>query len=102
MQFGQLPFFIQFLKVAGLFDAYIADCPRTYASPSAPSKRDVLGTVLLSVLAGQKRYAHITALRAGDVLSKLVGLSRVLSEDAVCRGSHLIAAAALKMALDKD
>ena len=37
--FGQLPFFIDFLKAAGLFDAFVADCPR-YPSPSAPRKRD--------------------------------------------------------------
>ena len=24
---GQLPFFIEFLKVSGLFDAWVADCP---------------------------------------------------------------------------
>jgi hypothetical protein len=36
---GQLPFFIDFLKAAGLFDAFVADCPR-YPSPSAPRKRD--------------------------------------------------------------
>jgi hypothetical protein len=24
---GQLPFFIDFLKTAGLFDAFVADCP---------------------------------------------------------------------------
>jgi hypothetical protein len=90
--FGQLPFFIQFLKVSGLFDAYVADCPLTYTSPNAPNKRDVLGTVLLSVLAGHKRYAHITALRADKVLSELIGMSRVLSEDAVRRGMQAIAA----------
>jgi Transposase DDE domain group 1 len=89
--FGQLPFFIQFLKVSGLFDAYVADCPLTYTSPNAPSKRDVLGTVLLSVLAGHKRYAHITALRADNVLCELIGMSRVLSEDAVRRALHAIA-----------
>ena len=89
--FGQLPFFIQFLKVSGLFDAYVADCPLSYRSPNAPSKRDVLGTVLLSVLAGHKRYAHITALRADNVLCELIGMSRVLREDAVRRALHAIA-----------
>jgi hypothetical protein len=32
-------------------------------SPNAPRKRDLLGTVRLSMLAGHRRYAHITALR---------------------------------------
>jgi len=29
---GQLPFFIDFLKAAGLFDAFVADCPLRYTS----------------------------------------------------------------------
>ena len=28
--YGQLPFFIEYLKVAGLFDALVADCPLAY------------------------------------------------------------------------
>src|SRR5664279_4852288 len=28
--YGQLPFFIEYLKVAGLFGALVADCPLTY------------------------------------------------------------------------
>ena len=60
---GHLAFFAEYLKVCGRFDALVADCPLVYTSPNAPSKRDVLGTVLLSVLAGQSRYAHITVLR---------------------------------------
>ncbi len=57
--FGQLPFFIDYLKQAGLFDAWVADCPLSLTSPNAPKKRDLLGTVLLSVLAGHRRYAHL-------------------------------------------
>ena len=64
---GHLVFFAEYLKVSGRFDALVADCPLHYTSPNAPSKRDVLGTVLLSALAGQWRYAHITALRGDGV-----------------------------------
>jgi len=39
--------------------------PLYLTNPNAPSKRDILGTVLLSVLAGHYRYAHITTLRCG-------------------------------------
>ena len=46
---GQLPFFIEFVKQGSLFDSCVADCPLHYRSPNAPNKRDVLGTVLLSV-----------------------------------------------------
>jgi hypothetical protein len=50
-----------------------------------PSKRDLLGTVLLSVLAGHYRYAHITALRYDPVNPPMLGMSKVVSEDAVPR-----------------
>jgi Transposase DDE domain group 1 len=87
---GQLPFFIDFLKTSGLFDAFVADCPLRYASPNAPGKRDVLGTAMLSMLAGHKRYAHIAALRCDGVLPELLGMKKVVSEDAVRRAFKAI------------
>jgi hypothetical protein len=83
---GQLPFFIEFLKQAGLFDSWVAGCPLHYTSPNAPTVRDLLGTVFLSILSGHRRYAHITALRGDTVSPHLLGMRRVLSEDAVRRG----------------
>jgi hypothetical protein len=83
---GQMAFFIAFLKSAGLFDNLVAACPLHYTSPNAPSRRDVVGTALLSALSGHRRYAHITALRADTVNPPLLGMSRVLSEDAIPRG----------------
>ena len=77
---GQLPFFIEYLKQGGLFDGWVADCPLSLTSPNAPRKRDLLGTVLLSVLAGHRRYAHITALRGDPVNPPLLGMRKVLSE----------------------
>ena len=82
---GQASFFIEFLKVAGVFDALVADCPLVRTSPNAPSNRDVIGTIVLSVLAGHRRYAHVTTLRADGVLPELLGIDRILSEDAVRR-----------------
>src|SRR5271170_6954910 len=76
----------QYLKQGGLFDGFVADCPLHYTSPNAPTKRDVLGTVLLSVLAGHWRYAHMTALRCDPVNPPLLGMNEVVSEDAVRRG----------------
>jgi len=87
---GQLPFFIDFLKTAGLFDAFVADGPLRYVSPNAPSKRDVLGTAMLSMLAGHKRYAHIAALRCDAVLPELLGMKKIVSEDAVRRAFKAI------------
>ena len=83
---GQLPFFVDFLKTAGLFDALIADCPLAYTSPNAPGARELFGTAILSILSGHKRYAHIAALRGDMVLPELLGMKKVVSEDAVRRG----------------
>src|SRR5260370_39296858 len=52
---GLMPFFIEFLKTSGRFDTWVEECPLQYKSPNAPHKRDVLGTILLSVLAGHWR-----------------------------------------------
>lgn len=82
---GQVAYFIEFLKVSGRFDGAVADCPLEYTSPNAPEVRDVIGTWVLSVLAGHKRYAHITALRCDHVLPELMGMSRIVSEDSVRR-----------------
>src|SRR5664279_956342 len=60
---GLMPFFIEFLKTSGLFDKWVADCPLRYTSANAPGKRDVLGTILLSVLAGHWWYAHMNSIR---------------------------------------
>jgi len=83
---GQLAFFIEYLKQAGLFEGFVAGCPLHLVSPNAPSKRDVLGTMVLSVLSGHWRYAHITALRGDGVNAPLLGMRKVVSEDAVRRG----------------
>jgi Transposase DDE domain group 1 len=83
--FGQMAFFVEFLKTAGLWDAFVKDCPLRWESHNAPGKADVLGTILLSVLAGHRRYAHMTALRFDGVNPQLLGMSKVCSEDSVRR-----------------
>ncbi len=82
---GQLVFFADFLKTTELFDPWIEQCPVTYTSPNAPSKRDVLGSIFLSVLAGHNRYAHVTALRGDGVSPSLLGMDKIVSEDSARR-----------------
>lgn len=82
---GQLPFFIEFLKASGLYEAFIADCPLSYTSPNAPNVRDILGTIILSILAGHKRYAHITTIRSDQVNPEFLGMEGVVSEDSIRR-----------------
>ena len=82
---GQLPFFINFLKTGNLFDPWVRDCPLPYTSPNAPGKREVNGTLLLSILSGHRRYAHITSIRQDRVNPELLGMKKVISEDAARR-----------------
>ena len=83
---GLMPFFIEFLKTSGLFDNWVEGCPLHYTSGNAPEVRDVLGTLVLSVLAGHWRYAHINAIRADGINPELLGMTGVASEDSVRRG----------------
>ena len=99
---GQLPFFIEYLKPGGLFDAWVAGCPLSLTSPNAPSKRDILGTVMVSVLAGHRRYAPITTLRCDPVNPPLLGMNRVVSEDAVRRALSKIEAEAGRVWLQEQ
>ena len=66
---GQLPFFIQYLKLGNRFEPWVEDCPLVYTSHNAPTKTDVLGTLLLSVLSGHTRYSHIL------IFPKVIALS---------------------------
>lgn len=69
------------------------DCPLTYTSPNAPTKQDVLGTWLLSILAGHKRYANVSALRGDTVSAQVLGMNKIISEDALRRALTHISAA---------
>jgi hypothetical protein len=61
---GQLPFFIDFLRVSGVFDAWVKDCPLHYVSNNASDKRAVLATPLVdpgrspSLAVHARRCAH--------------------------------------------
>ena len=91
---GQLPFFIQYLKLGHLFEPWVDDCPLTYASNNAPKKVDVLGSFLLSILAGHNRYAHMTSLLSDRVNAKLLGMNKVVSDDSARRALKKIDEAA--------
>ncbi len=87
---GQLAFFAEFLEVSGLFEHWVEGCPMDYTSPNAPQVRDVLGTWLLSILDGQRRYAHVTALRGDAVAPKILGMRRIISDEGLRRAlAHL-------------
>jgi len=99
---GPLAYFIEFLKVSGLWQNFVEACPLTYSSPNAPSKEEILGTILFSVLSGQRRYAHITALRNDMLLPQWLGIGKLRSEDSVRRAFEKQDEAALTLWIDRQ
>lgn len=87
---GQLAYFIEFLTLTGLWERWKAGCPLNYLSNNASSKDDVLGTWMLSILSGHWRYAHVSAIRGDGVNPGLLGMSKVISEDALRRALKAI------------
>jgi len=87
---GQLAFFAEFLDVCGLFERWVENCPMAYTSPNAPEVRDVLGTWLLAILDGQRRYAHVTGLRGDAVAPQILGMTAIISDESLRRAlAHL-------------
>ena len=82
---GQLPFFIQYLKLGGLFAPWVSSCPLRYQSNNAPKKINVLGSFLLSILSGHHRYAHIASLMGDHVNTQMLGMTKVVSDDSARR-----------------
>jgi hypothetical protein len=80
---GQLIFFFQFLHAGGRWEEFLRECPLHYTGNRGSGALNVMGTVLLSVLAGHWRYAHINALRGDGINPRLLGMDGVVSEDAV-------------------
>ena len=88
---GQLVFFAEFLATAGVFERWVQECPLRFTSPNAPAPRDVLGTLMLGILAGGRRYAHIGAVRGDAVAAQALGMNKVVSEDSVRRALKTVA-----------
>lgn len=87
---GQLAFFAEFLEVSGLFARWVEGCPMGYTSPNAPAVVDVLGTWLLSILDGQRRYAHVAGLRGDEVAPQILGMNKIVSDESLRRAlAHL-------------
>lgn len=80
---GQLIFFFQFLNAGGRWQQLLKGCPLFYTGNRGSGAHNVLGTVLLSVLNGHWRYAHINAVRGDGINPPLLGMERTVSEDAV-------------------
>jgi len=100
--FGQLAFFAEFLEVSGLFERWVESCPLSYTSPNAPDRRDVLGTWLLSILDGQRRYAHVTGLRGDSVAPQILGMEQIISDESLRRALRHLAPCLKKSGSDEE
>ncbi|SDZ09621.1 transposase [Nitrosomonas sp. Nm33] len=88
---GQLAFFAEFLEVTGLFSRWADGCSLTYTSPNVPKVVDILGTWLLSILDGQRRYAHIAGLRGDEVAPEIPGMGKIVSDESLRRALSALA-----------
>ena len=80
---GQLMFFFQFLEAGARWSELLADCPLSYSGNRGSGKLNVMGTVMLSILCGHWRYAHINSVRGDRVHAALLGMDKIVSEDVV-------------------
>lgn len=99
--YGPLTYFVEFLKVSGVWERFVEECPLQYTSRNAPTKNEILGTILFSVLSGHRRYAHITAIRGDEVLPQLLGIEQFRSEDSVRRAFEKQDEEALTLWMDR-
>lgn len=83
---GYLPHFVQFLHESGQLENLINTCPIEYSSNNAPEVKDVIGTIVLSILSGHKRYSHVSCLYGDDVSAEVLGINKIVSHDSVQRG----------------
>ena len=83
---GQLIFFFQFLHAGGRWEEFLRECPLTYTGNRGSGAPKVMGTLLLSVLCGHRRYAHINGVRGDGINPGLLGIGGTVSEDAVRLG----------------
>ena len=64
---GQLIFFFQFSKAGGRWEQLKEHCPLSYSGNRGSGAHNVIGTILLSVLSGHWRYAHINSVRGDSI-----------------------------------
>ena len=91
---GQLVFFFQFLQAGGRWLEFLRECPLHDVGNRGSGADHIMGTVLLSVLSGHWRYAHINGVRGDGINPGLLGLRGTVSEDAVRLAMYRIEEAA--------
>ncbi|HKW32838.1 MAG TPA: hypothetical protein VJN92_07520 [Candidatus Acidoferrum sp.] len=81
--FGGLVVFFEFLRRFGYCEGVRQHLPFSLTSPNAIDPVETFTAFLLSVLAGARRFAHTSLLRADAALHALLGISRFPIDDKV-------------------
>ena len=79
--FGGLVVFFEFLRQIGYREAVSQHLPFRLTSPNAIDPVETFTAFLLSVVAGARRFAHTSLLRADVALHALLGISRFPVDD---------------------
>ena len=81
--FGGLVVFFEFLRQVGYREAVSKYLPFHLTSPNAIDPVETFTAFLLSVVAGARRFAHTSLLRADVALQALLGISRFPGDDTI-------------------
>ena len=75
----------QFAKAGGFLDRLVETCPMRLTSNNAPEVRDLVATVMVSMVNGATRFRHFDRLRGDAASAELFGVRRFMSCDSVRR-----------------
>lgn len=75
----------QFAKAGGFFDRLVETCPMRLTSNNAPEVRDLIATVMVSMVNGATRFRHCDRLHGDTATAELFGVGRFMSCDSVRR-----------------
>ena len=81
--FGGLVVFFEFLRQVGYCEAVRQHLPFRLTSPNAIDPVETFTAFLLSVVAGARRFAHTSVLRADVALHELLGITRFPVDDTI-------------------
>ena len=75
----------QFAKAGGFLDRLVETCPMRLMSNNAPEVRDLIATVMVSMVNGATRFRHFDRLRGDTATAELFGVGWFMSYDSVRR-----------------
>jgi hypothetical protein len=81
--FGGLSAFVEFLKRIGFPEEVQRDLPFCLSSPNAIPAGETFTAFLVAVVAGARRFAHSSMLRADRALHALLGMKRFPSDGTI-------------------